>query len=311
MATIDDNWLIPLTANDKNYRATYRSVVKGCYVEDFSYFQCIEIKQWRSCPDLTIVAFGEIQSDVNNLGELATNCWLTYKEETIGQAIYLKSTQSFFWIHPSTFSRICESFEATGTEFAHRTDLDLFMLLGPKAPGLLLDPDADVKDICRRKIRELPLSQGKLVDEEEITLFRSRGDKQSNLGSAFYILLSKATSFKVWLRLTHLKVFVGCLDTQEHLNVELEQLSSPKLMQDANLRREKSHTQLELLGLANHWWKDPKNELFRILRNTRTLRMFDAAIKKNTKVEFEADRIPAFVPVVVRSRFVRIHGKMP
>ena len=44
MLTIEDNWVVPLTSNAKNIRATYRAVCQGAYMEDLSHWRCIEVE---------------------------------------------------------------------------------------------------------------------------------------------------------------------------------------------------------------------------------------------------------------------------
>ena len=60
------------------------------------------------------------------------------------------------------------------------------------------------------------------------------GDKSCSeeIGKGYFVVAPKEIGYKLWLQLTHSKVFVGCLDSQEHLDVELKRLTSSKLQQD-------------------------------------------------------------------------------
>ena len=60
------------------------------------------------------------------------------------------------------------------------------------------------------------------------------GDKScpDEVGSGYHVIAPREVGYKLWLQLTHSRVFVGCLDSQEHLDVELKRLTSSKLQQD-------------------------------------------------------------------------------
>jgi len=73
MGVIDGNWTVPLTANEKNFRVTYRAAAKTAYVEDLSYWQCIEASNtYESCEDTTKINMSGVIYDT--IKEGLRNC---------------------------------------------------------------------------------------------------------------------------------------------------------------------------------------------------------------------------------------------
>ena len=58
------------------------------------------------------------------------------------------------------------------------------------------------------------------------------GNWESGFGSGYDIIIHKDYAFNYWLDLAHNKVHVGCLDSQEQLDVEIGRISSLRLCQD-------------------------------------------------------------------------------
>ena len=59
-----------------------------------------------------------------------------------------------------------------------------------------------------------------------------KGDRESGFGSGYDIIIPKEYAYKFWLDLTHNKVHVGCLDSQEQLDIEIGRVASMRLSHD-------------------------------------------------------------------------------
>ena len=81
---------------------------------------------------------------------------------------------------------------------------------------------------------EMPISRDMTKDSGRICITATPGDKScaDEVGAGYHVIGPKKVGYKLWLQLTHSRVFVGCLDSQEHLDVELKRLTSSKLQQD-------------------------------------------------------------------------------
>ena len=115
---VDGNWSVPLTANEKNYRATYRSVSKGVYVEDLSYWQCIETSDIHSQIDgsqknsvkmnISGVIYDTVQKGLECC-KGSSYAWLeNCEQQTIAMVFFVKLSKNTiqWWCHPSRFESV-------------------------------------------------------------------------------------------------------------------------------------------------------------------------------------------------------------
>ena len=58
MTILNENWAVPMTANEKHFRANYRSINTNCYLEDLSYWPCFEIESRAEL--LSSQCFGQV-----------------------------------------------------------------------------------------------------------------------------------------------------------------------------------------------------------------------------------------------------------
>lgn len=274
-----NNWLVPSTANEKNYRAVYRAANQGAYIEDLSYYQCIELESFN--PD------GKLISWVSNEAE-----------ETIGLVFQIQVSdggKSLLWSHPGT--EIHDYFKSRRQSSVMKcNDYAFFKLIGPQWVEKIGNFEENVKVL---KLKDLPIfkdEEDDSSDEDLIVVSRL----PNSIG--FLLTVKKRLSYRLWLRFVHSKVVVGCLDSQEHLDIELERQSSSRLQQDI-FNGELSHEQTELLKLAKHWSKSEDIKRFKILRDFGTLTQYTKAFQKGKPVDkMIGMNLPSFIPIVVSLR---------
>ena len=244
MSVIDGNWSVPLTANEKNFRATYRSVAKSVYLEDLSYWQCMEISSFldNSKDNLRINISGVIYNSVKEGLEHCKEssfCWLESSEgQTIAMIFCIKISEDKFqwWCHPSTFDTVFRSLSQLPNQVEHIKDSCLFSMLGPECANRIIPKDKidHHEKTIQIQADEMPISSDMNKDSSTICITAIPGDKScpDEIGAGYHVIAPKEFGYKLWLQLTHSRVFVGCLDSQEHLDVELKRLTSSKLQQD-------------------------------------------------------------------------------
>ena len=86
----------------------------------------------------------------------------------------------------------------------------------------------------RINVVDVPINREKSIESGEVCIAPVSGDKSSSeeVGAGFNVIVPNNIGYKLWLQLNHSRVFTGCLDSQEHLDVELKRLTSSKLQQD-------------------------------------------------------------------------------
>ena len=240
---------MPLTANEKNYRATYRSVSKGVYVEDLSYWQCIETSDIHSQIDgsqknsvkinISGVIYDTVQKGLECC-EDSSYAWLENCEHhTIAMVFFVKLSKDTFqwWCHPSRFESVMNCLSKLAQNVQHKEDLCLFSVLGPESSDRIIPKDkseASHEKNMRINVVDMPINREKSIESGEVFIAPVSGDKSSSeeVGAGFNVIVPNNIGYKLWLQLNHSRVFTGCLDSQEHLDVELKRLTSSKLQQD-------------------------------------------------------------------------------
>lgn len=270
--SISNNWLVPLTANEKNFRAVYRAAHQGAYIEDLSYYQCVATE---SSKPVKLISWIDNEN-----------------EETIGQVFQIQMSEgkSLIWTHPGTSKQVLEAIQRSNSEATKCDKYCLFLLIGPLWVEKIGQFEEHVKVL---NIADLPIFKNdENVSDEQVVVARLPG----SIG--FLLVVEKPSSYKLWLKFVHSKVVVGCQDSQEHLDVELERLTSSRLQQDI-FTESRSHEQEELLKLANHWNKTETLSKFKINRNGLILRQYVKAFEKGKAVG-KVSQMPSFIPIVVR-----------
>ena len=245
MSVIDGNWTVPLTANEKNFRATYRAAAKGVYIEDLSYWQCIEASNFHDeCKDTVKINLSGVIYDT--IKESLKNCsgssfgWLEdQNHQTIAMVFCLKISEekSQWWCHPSNFQAALECLKKSAQHIQHREDLCLFSMVGPECANRLIPKDkieSNQENLIKLNVNEIPISKELTKDDGEVYIAAFPGDKTGSdeAGAGFNVIVPKLVGHKLWIQLNHSRVFVGCLDSQEHLDLELKRLTSSRLKQD-------------------------------------------------------------------------------
>lgn len=267
MMQIEENWVIPQSANEKNFRAVYRSAFKRCYIQDFSYFECVQVTELHVKNGFKTISKGRILTDFED-----GDCFLLNGDETVAFAFCLKldSKDSLWFCHPSQFKNMKNYLEEISEKVQPRPDFCLFHLMGPETHEKL--------ESCAAKVE--------MADD----FF-----KVLQLGPEEYkIVISKEIGYKLWLQFTHSKTLVGCLKSQEHLDVEMERICSTKLWQDIDFCKQ-TPEQIELQKLSHHWSKSEKN--FKIIRDSITLKEYEEAIENGSKILI--GNVPSFLPIVI------------
>jgi hypothetical protein len=165
MSIIDGNWAVPLTANEKNYRATYRAVSKGVYIEDFSYWQCIETSNFHSQIDdsenmvkinISGVIFDTIEQGIECC-DGSSYVWLeNHEHQTIAMVFFVKISKDKFqwWCHPSRFESVLNCLSKLTQNVQHKQDLCLFSILGPESNNRIIPKDQNPGvDISQKKLK--------------------------------------------------------------------------------------------------------------------------------------------------------------
>ena len=239
MTLIEEKWAVPLTSNEKCFRAVYRSVHQGAYAEDMSYWQCLEIQS-----DLQKVSesFGKVivnsieYPDLTKVEqEIEKNCWIYEKGGLLLGLIkiYVRLDRIWLWIHPKSVAKITEILNPVFAEnLSIRPDLCRFRILGPQAMNNICK-DFNVKALALAKILKLSdLTSCDFTEDQEILVVQVKGSRESGFGAGFDVIVHKDYAYKLWLAWTHNKVHIGCLDSQEQLDIEIGRLSSLRLNQD-------------------------------------------------------------------------------
>lgn len=326
MSVIDGNWSVPFKANEKNYRATYRAAAKAVYIEDLSYWQCVE----TSCHfhshsqnddsknsvkiNISGVIFDTLQKGLECCeADGSSFAWLEDDEhQTIAMVFFIKISKDKFqwWCHPSKFDSVLPYLSKSAQDVQHRQDLCLFSLLGPECNARIIPKDKN--QTCQEKLMritaaDVPISREISKEAGEIYIAAIPGDKSSSeeVGAGFNVIVPDNIGHKLWIQLNHSRVFVGCLDSQEHLDVELKRLTSSKLQQDIGIPASSNDMTLEqsqLMKLGNHWTKSQSHKYFTILRDCQSLSWYENALKSkngNLSLISSAHKSPTFVPIVI------------
>ena len=245
MTLIENKWAVPLTANDKCFRAVHRSVNQGAYLEDISYWQCIqinsslrEIAQHFGKIILNSVEYSDMSNYPKEFQQQENDCWLYDKSQNLLGLVkvFIRQDIIWLWIHPRSFTQILEKLKPN-LQTVIREDLCRFRLLGPQAKTKI-SKILELNQSCGGtttiiSLSNLSLSKFKESDEnQEVLVVQVKGNWESGFGSGYDIIIHKDYAFKYWLDLAHNKVHVGCLDSQEQLDVEIGRISSLRLCQD-------------------------------------------------------------------------------
>ena len=173
--------------NDKCFRAVYRSVNQGAYIEDISYWQCIQINS----SNLREIAqhFGKIivnsveYSDMSNypkeFHEQENDCWLYDKSQNLLGLVKIFIRQDniiWFWIHPRSFAQILEKLKQPNRQIVMREDLCRFRLLGPQAKSKISEIELNYGTTII-KLSNLSLSKFNESDEnQEVLVVQVKGN---------------------------------------------------------------------------------------------------------------------------------------
>ena len=187
MTLIENKWAVPLTANDKCFRAVYRSVNQGAYVEDISYWQCIqinssnlrEIAQHFGKIIVNSVEYSNMSNYPKEFHEQENDCWLYDKSQNLLGLVKIFNRQDniiWFWIHPRSFTQILEKLKQPNLQIVMREDLCRFRLLGPQAKSKITEIELNYGTTII-KLSNLSLSKFKESDEnQEVLVVQAKGN---------------------------------------------------------------------------------------------------------------------------------------
>ena len=284
MTVIDESWSVPLTANEKHFRANYRSINTNAYLEDLSYWRCFEIKDSKQ--EISN-AFGQVI--VNGvLYDKMLKCLETFEcfngviydqnnSHVIGHFQCLSSNQVTIWVHPRSQKRVQEIL--ANMDFVINENMCRFRLLGPKSKEKLFEnPLKDFDKVLKVSLDMLPVNSSD--SKKEITIVKVPGNHQSGFGAGFDIFVPKISAVKLWIDLVHSGLHVGCLDSHEQLDIEVERLDSDRVCKDIqlNIAETKSSVQNDLVKIVNFWTEEPVNN-FEVIRGEKTLKSIEKALK--------------------------------
>ena len=308
MTVIDESWSVPLTANEKHFRANYRSINTNAYLEDLSYWRCFEIKDSKE--DVSN-AFGQVI--VNGvLYEKMLKCFETFEcfngviydqsnSNVLGHFVCLSSSQVTIWVHPRSQKKIRETL--TNMDFVINDNICRFRLLGPKSKEKLIGNHLeDFDNVLKISLDMIPVNSSD--SKEEITIVKVPGNRQSGFGAGFDIFVPKNSAVKLWKDLVHSSVHVGCLDSHEQLDIEVERLDSDRVCKDILLTftETKSSVQNDLLKIVNFWTKEPVNN-FEVIREEKALKSIEKALKAKENRSLSANTTAStathLVPIVI------------
>jgi len=195
----------------------------------------------------------------------------------LGHFQCLSSNQVTIWVHPRSQKKVQEIL--TNMDFVINENICRFRLLGPKSKEKLFEnPLKDFDKVLKVSLEMVPVNSSD--SKEEITIVKVPGNHQSGFGAGFDIFVPKTSAVKLWIDLVHSGLHVGCLDSHEQLDIEVERLDSDRLCKDIllNFRETKSSVQNDLLKIVNFWTKEPVNS-FEVIREEKTLRSIEKALK--------------------------------
>ena len=305
MLTIEDEWVVPLTSNAKNIRATYRAVCQGVYMEDLSYWRCIEVEGLDEEAKGKVIASGVTYDSVAKAiaQHEETSCWLVDENDVgLARATFIRDNSqsvTWFWCHPSSTLRLRSYFEKRARRVELKEDLSFFRLIGPQAKDKLHVEGQ--RDVYKTEISSWPCSD--MTSQDQVMIIATPGcssDTAANFGAGYDVVMPKQFSYNAWLNLVRSGVVIGCLDSQERLDVELERLTAEKLSPDlgvSSFYKERSLIQQCLHVLAKQWSNQEKPPI-RIVRDTKTLSACKTALEaKEPQIFCQLKR--QFLPVVV------------
>ena len=235
MTILDEQWAVPITPNDKHFRANYRSIHTNCYLEDLSYYTCFEIESRTEL--LKSQCFGQVlvrgvfHDTIETLLETEEYFEaIIYNQDSsvLGQIIVWISDKIRIWCHPKLQKSLEILFK--NVKYVIKDDFCRFRLLGPNAKSKILPENLNFDKICKVSLRQVPVS--KIQSDEEIMIAEVLGNRSSGFGSGFDIYVPKTAAVKLWIDLTHSKLHVGCLDSHEQLDIEVERMDSERLSLD-------------------------------------------------------------------------------
>ena len=306
MTVIEENWAVPLTANEKHFRANYRSINTNAYLEDLSYWRCFEVKESKQ--NISSV-FGRVI--VNGVvHENLLKCLETFEyfhgviydqenSNLLGHFVCLNDDKNStsIWFHPRSQRKVQEIM--TNLDFAINEDICRFRLLGPKSQEkLLMDNLENFDKVLKTTVDKIPVDTSESKDE--LTIVKIPGHRQSGFGAGFDIFVPKTSAFKLWLDLVHSVVHIGCLDSHEQLDIEVERLDSDRICKDIllNLTESKSSIQNDLLKIVNFWTQENTHK-FEVIREEKTLMAIEKALKTKKNPKLSSSTVPQLVPVVI------------
>ena len=176
-----------------------------------------------------------------------------------------------------------------------------FRLLGPKSKEKLFENHLeDFNNVLKASLNMLPVNSSD--SKEEITIVKVPGNRQSGFGAGFDIFVPKTSAVKLWIDLVHSGVHVGCLDSHEQLDIEVERLDSDRVCKDILLTftETKSSVQNDLLKIVNFWTKEPVNN-FEVIREEKALKYIEKALKakENRSLSASTSTTAQLVPIVI------------
>lgn len=246
MTNVQGNWTIPQKANEKNFRRVYRSVNASVYLEDLSYWQCIELQcdyeKLEGCFGNSIidgvkVKHGQLHSHLREGHEKL--CWLYSKgskQQLLGQTWMQAKNEALFWMwcQPKSFDKTLEYLNEQTIPTTCLSDLCRFRLLGPKSNemlGLLSSPASSNGQVIKQPALNVVSEDSDKCGSHLECIFKA-GQRDSGFGSGWDVISKGEQGRHLWHRLVHRGAHVGCLTSQDQVDVEMMRLSSQTLSPD-------------------------------------------------------------------------------
>ena len=312
MSRIENDWIVPLTSNHKNFRAVYRATVKHLYMEDNSYWQCIEIS---SSKDAIVSCFGKVIADSVFHSSLEAclvpgrevDAWLYDKTDLLlgnAKCQWLTGDRLRMWCHPGSLEKIMHLLQGNN-------QLEKKMAVLPMSRFRFFGCNIFQGNFQNYVKKDLPDSTGNVfkfrLNDFDPKVFDNVDDECDIVHVSERcsdLLIPSKHAFQMWLKFVHEKtqIQIGCLDSQEQIDIEYRRLSSARLQADVLLESspEKwSQVQHKLVSIATTWREEPVLK-FKIIRESRAILQYQKAVEGKPELkETEFKDIPAFLPISV------------
>ena len=173
---------MPLTANEKNYRATYRAVSKGVYIEDLSYWQCIETSNFQKQAEENGNNFKiNISGVIYDTVEKGVECfdgsnyaWLQNNEHQVIAMVFLvriSKDKFHWWCYPSRLESVLNCLSKLVQNVQHKQDLCLFSVLGPESNDRIVPKDKNqeyLDKVFRIHAVDIPVTRDMTKESGEV-----------------------------------------------------------------------------------------------------------------------------------------------